>query len=106
MWIVNVSIAHNRSLLALTKGCRMEYCEKVKNITVSLDDEVYRRARVIAAERGTSLSALVKGYLEDLGAGVSESERLKQTERMFRGLIGDFRAGDKLSRDELHERDA
>lgn len=35
----------------------------MKNVTVSLDDETHRRARIRAAELGTSLSALVKDYL-------------------------------------------
>ena len=38
----------------------------MKNVTIALDDEVHRRARIHAAERGTSLSALVKAYLESL----------------------------------------
>jgi hypothetical protein len=82
------------------------YCEKVKNITVSLDDQIYRRARVVAAERGTSLSALVRAYLENLGSGESESDRLKKAERALRAQITGFRASDRLSRDQLHERDA
>jgi plasmid stability protein len=35
----------------------------VKNITLSLDDEVYRSARIRAAEENTSVSALVKQLL-------------------------------------------
>jgi plasmid stability protein len=84
----------------------MNYCEKVKNITVSLDDETHRRARIAAAERGTSVSALVKRYLEDLGSGESEAERLKKAERALRVEIKGFRAGGGLTRDQLHERDA
>ncbi len=38
----------------------------MKNVTISLDDEVHRNARIRAAEMGTSLSALVKGYLVSL----------------------------------------
>lgn len=38
----------------------------MKNVTVSLDDETHRKARIRAAELGTSLSALVKRYLESL----------------------------------------
>jgi len=38
----------------------------VKNITVSVPDEIYRRARVWAAERGTSVSAVVTRMLETL----------------------------------------
>lgn len=35
----------------------------MKNVTIALDDEVHRKARIRAAELGTSLSALVKDYL-------------------------------------------
>lgn len=37
----------------------------MKNITVTVDDELYRRARVRAAEEGTSVSAVVKTVLRD-----------------------------------------
>jgi plasmid stability protein len=82
------------------------HCEKVKNITVSLDDEVHRRARIVAAERGTSLSALVKQFLEQLGSGESESDRLRKAESTLRMQVKDFRAADRLSRDALHDRSA
>lgn len=35
----------------------------MKNVTIAIDDEVHRQARIRAAELGTSLSALVKDYL-------------------------------------------
>jgi hypothetical protein len=76
----------------------------VKNITVSLDDDTYRRARIIAAERDTSVSALVKEFLVRLGSGESQVERLKREERALRERITTFRASTKLSRDELHDR--
>ena len=38
------------------------------NITVTVSDEAYREARVHAAREGTSVSALVAGYLESLAA--------------------------------------
>jgi hypothetical protein len=69
-----------------------------------VDDETYRRARIKAAELDTSISALVKRYLVDLAAGESEFERLAKLERELRGQIVSFRAGDRLSRDEVHER--
>ena len=76
----------------------------VKNVTVSLDDDTYRRARMIAAERDTSISALVKEFLVRLGSGESQAERLKREERALRERITSFRASDKQSRDELHDR--
>ena len=41
----------------------------MKNVTIALDDEIHRQARIRAAELGTSLSALVKDYLISLSAG-------------------------------------
>lgn len=38
----------------------------MKNITLSVDDATYRHARIVAAQRGTSLSALVRDFLQDL----------------------------------------
>jgi hypothetical protein len=43
----------------------------MKNVTIALDDEVHRQARIRAAELGTSLSALVKDYLNSLAAGTA-----------------------------------
>ena len=40
----------------------------MKNVTIALDDDTHRKARIRAAELGTSLSALVKGYLSTLAA--------------------------------------
>jgi hypothetical protein len=76
----------------------------MKNITVSVDDETYRRARVTAAEQDTSVSALVKRFLTELASGGSEFERLKREERELRARIQAFRGGDRLSREDVHER--
>jgi hypothetical protein len=76
----------------------------MKNITVSVDDETYRRARVKAAERDTSVSALVKQFLSEFAAEESEFERLKHRERELRARIRTFSAEDRLPRDELYER--
>jgi hypothetical protein len=78
----------------------------VRNITVSVDDETYRRARAKAAEQDTSVSALVKRFLVELAASESEKERLKREERELRDRIRSFSAAHRLSRDELHERGA
>jgi hypothetical protein len=83
---------------------KRRHCEFVKNITVTLDDETYRRARIKAAEMETSVSALVKKFLSDLAAEESEFERLKKMEQALRDRIVTFRASDRLSRDEVHER--
>lgn len=76
----------------------------MKNITVTVDDETYRRARIRAAEQDTSVSALVKRFLTDLGSGESEFDRLKREEREIRARIHGFDGGDRLSREDVHER--
>ena len=38
----------------------------MRNITVSVDEETHRLARIRAAELDTSVSALVRGYLKGL----------------------------------------
>jgi len=50
----------------------------MQNITVSVDETVHRRARLRAAELNTSLSALVKGFLEELAGDASESEHRRR----------------------------
>ena len=77
----------------------------MKNITVSVDDETYRAARVKAAEMDTSVSALVKRYLADLAAGETEFQRLVRLEREIKARIPPgFSASDRLTRDEVHDR--
>jgi plasmid stability protein len=75
----------------------------VKNVTVAVPEDVYRTARIRAAERGTSVSGLVAGYLRSLSAG-DEFARLEAQQRQIQGQIKRFRAADRISRDELHDR--
>ena len=44
----------------------------MRNITVSVDDETYRRARIVAAEQDTSISALVRDFLNGLPAAAEQ----------------------------------
>jgi len=76
----------------------------VKNITVSVPDDVYRDARVAAAQRDTSVSALVVTYLERLSGRVDEFARLEALQREVQSEIGQFRAAGRLGRDEVHDR--
>jgi hypothetical protein len=81
------------------------YCGDMKNITVSLDEEIYRRARIKAAERDTSVSALVKGFLVELASEEPGVRKLELEERELRARIRSFTAGNRLSRDDVHGRD-
>jgi Family of unknown function (DUF6364) len=76
----------------------------VKNITLSVSDEVYRDARIRAAERGTSVSALVAEYLRSLSDRSSEFARLEAQQRQVQGEIRSFSAEDRAGREQIHER--
>jgi hypothetical protein len=77
----------------------------MKNITVSVDEDVYRRARLKAAERDTSVSALVKEFLVELVSEEPGSLKLEREERELRARIRNFTASNRLSRDEAHSRE-
>jgi hypothetical protein len=76
----------------------------VKNVTVSLPDEVYRKARVKAAERNTSLSAMVKQFLESLAEDEGEFKRLERLQQDSYAQIERFQANSRLTREELYRR--
>jgi hypothetical protein len=57
----------------------------MKNVTISLDEETHRKARIRAAELGTSLSALVKQYLVGLADGaVPSPSGVRETQAPFK----------------------
>ena len=76
------------------------------NITVSVDRELHRRARVKAAEKGTTLSAAVREFLIQFCGGETDYERRKRLERETIAAIGAFDGGCRLDRDAIHERHA
>ncbi len=94
----------------------------MKNITVSIDEETHRLARIRAAELGTSMSVLVRGYLKTLvheqADGTEANEQGTETEsecrrRLLNEVFEDicatrsgFKASDNLPREALHDRDA
>ena len=92
----------------------------MKNITVSIDEETYRLARIRAAELDTSVSALVRDYLKSLvedGTGGTASDSRdaeKEAERrreLMRQVFQDFESSgvglkmsENLTREELYDR--
>lgn len=76
----------------------------MKNLTVSVPDDVYRQARIRAAELGVSLSALVADHLRTLSERTTEFARLEAQQERVRREIGRFAARDRLVRDEVHSR--
>jgi len=77
----------------------------VSNITMSLDDELVKKARKIAIDKDTSITGLIRKYLQEL----VEQEELSNTtaaaelESLFRqskAVVG----RKTWPRDELHDR--
>ncbi len=76
----------------------------MKNITVSVPDDVYRAARIRAAEEGRSVSGMVAEYLRSVSGADSEFARMEAQQHRIQAQIERFRAADRLARDEVHER--
>ena len=75
-----------------------------RNITLALDDDLIHKARVLAARRNRSISALLR---EELSRLVAEDEaytsaRRAALERLERG--SNLGGGPLPPRDELHDR--
>lgn len=74
------------------------------NLTITLDDELLRRARMRALEQDTSVNALLRDYLEAFAAtGTTwdqSTDAILQLSAQSRSARGDRR----WTRDELHER--
>jgi hypothetical protein len=73
------------------------------DITLSIDDEVVRKARRRAESFGTSLHQLVREYLETLAGKSDPVEDALEFERLSKIAHGDSR-GWKFNRDEIHQR--
>jgi len=82
----------------------------MKNITVSVDSQLYHKARIRAAEKGSTVSALVREFLTHL---VNEEPAFERMQREQNDIIArirasqpGFAAGDRLSREQIHDRHA
>ncbi len=75
-----------------------------QNLTVSLSQQTIRKAKILAARRGSSISSLLAEQIEIL---VGEAEAYERAERQAEALFDQgFHLGGKIraSRDEWHER--
>jgi hypothetical protein len=76
----------------------------MKNITLSIEEDVLQEARKIAAERGTTVNAIVRASLAEL---VRQRTRTRDALKRMRELAeqGGMEVGKKTwSRDDIHER--
>lgn len=74
------------------------------NLTITVDDEVLRRARIRALEQGTSVNAVLREYLESYAGDQREAaarSRLATMARSSRASSGD--GGRRWTRSELYD---
>lgn len=76
----------------------------MRNLTVTVPDEVYRQVRIRAAEQGRSVSSLVAEFLATLSKQEGRFERLVAQQEEVLAEIDSFRAADRLDRNQLHDR--
>jgi hypothetical protein len=77
-----------------------------QNITLSLSRETLRKARVLAAERGTSISGLLSEQIDEITAKNDSYERAKASAlAMLRSGFG-FHGIEHRTREEIHDRKA
>lgn len=75
-----------------------------QNVTVSISQQTLRKAKVLAARRGSSISGLLAQQIEVL---VGEEEAYERSERQAASLLDQgFHLGGRIraTRDEWHER--
>jgi hypothetical protein len=53
------------------------------NVTLTLDDKLVKEVRKIAAERETTLTGLVRTYLQDLAAKRMDSDKVRRDQERF-----------------------
>ena len=76
----------------------------MKNVTIALDESLLREARRIAADRSTTLNAMIREFLQELADRESQAakarRRIVELCRNTQAEVGPR----TWSRDELHER--
>ncbi len=77
----------------------------MKNITLAVDDDVLDKARVIAAQRKTTVNAMVREFLVEIA---TRDEKREEARKRLLELIdnseGRMAPNWKFDREETHER--
>lgn len=75
------------------------------NLTLTIDDDLLRRARIRALQGGTSVNAVVREFLEGYAGDEQETAALKALGALAdRTQASSGPGGRTWSRDDLHER--
>jgi plasmid stability protein len=77
----------------------------MSNITISLDEATHRTARIVAAERGISVSALVRDLLSRVKPQQSPQPQMSVIELLdWAASTGQYNASKRYSREEVNDR--
>ena len=77
----------------------------MKNITLAVDDKVLDKARVVAAQRKTTVNALVREFLIEIATRDERRERARhELLELMRTSKGRLAPDYIFDRDESHER--
>ena len=76
----------------------------MKNITLSVDEAILDKVRIVAAQRKTSVNGLVRDYLESLSAKSSEADDARaELLRLVDEKNGDM-GSKRWKREDLYDR--
>lgn len=74
------------------------------NLTISVEDDVLKQARIKAIEQGTSINAILREYLEAFaGVRQKQEEAIRDLLQLSQSAKSRL-SGHKWIRNELHER--
>lgn len=72
------------------------------NLTLTIDDELLKKARMHALQRGTSVNALVRDYLERISHDQSDLEEILSGIDAIADAAKAGRGGRRWSREDLY----
>ncbi|CAN5727424.1 hypothetical protein BH20ACT4_BH20ACT4_00700 [soil metagenome] len=74
------------------------------NLTLTIDEEILKRARIRALEHGTSVNAVVRDYLNDYAGALSAEQAVREVLEMTEHLdSGSGPDGRSWSREEIYD---
>lgn len=98
-----MSARHGGKHVVITCSASYSRHMETSNVTVRLDKDVIRRAKIAAARRDMSVSALLSRKIQEMSELDERYEEAKRRAMEALGHAGD-RGGVSWTREELHER--
>jgi hypothetical protein len=74
------------------------------NVTLSIDEENLKRARIHALEQGTSLNAVIRSFVKEYAAGSERYQRITESILTRAETLTASSEGHRWHRDDLYER--